>query len=177
MKILGITGSLREKSLNTSLLREAAKFFPKDVEFEIVVPNFPLFTQDLEANPPKEVAEFKEKVRAADGILFACPEHNNSVPAVMKNAIEWANRPWGDNAWEGKKAAIVGAGVSAGTRLAQMTLRQIFVDIKVQTFVDPQFYLTQAKQYFDENANLTDEDTRQHIEKMVTALVEFVQKP
>jgi len=174
MKILGITGSIRKRSFNTALLREAQKLAPKGVDIEIYVPDkLPLFSQDIENHPPTVVVEFKKKIREANAILFSCPEHNHSVSAVLKNAIEWGNRPREDNSWDSKPGAIMGVGGMAGTGYAQNHLRQIFVELNIKTFNAPRVMISKAMERFDENGNLTDENMRERIKNLVAALVDF----
>jgi chromate reductase, NAD(P)H dehydrogenase (quinone) len=109
VRILGFAGSLREASYNRSLLRAAQELVPKDAKLEIFDLNgLPLFNQDLEHQPTEKVKEFKAKIRAADAILIATPEYNYSIPGVLKNAIDCASRPYGDNAFEHKPVAIMG---------------------------------------------------------------------
>jgi chromate reductase len=100
IKILGIAGSLRKASFNRAALRAAQQLAPADAQLEIFeLDGVPLFNQDEEQNPAPKVTELKEKVRAADAILFVTPEYNYSVPGVLKNAIDCASRPYGDSAW------------------------------------------------------------------------------
>lgn len=109
LKIVGICGSLRKDSLNRKALSASKKFFPEDVEFEIVeIGNLPLFNQDLELNVPTSVDKYREKIKSSDGILFAMAEYNYSVSAVLKNAIEWGSRPYGNAVLNGKPVAIMG---------------------------------------------------------------------
>ena len=121
MTILGIAGSLRSGSINRAALRAAQKMAPEGVRLEIFeLDGIPPFNQDEESRPPAKVVEFKARIRAADAILFVTPEYNYSIPGVLKNAIDWASRPYGDNAWDGKPAAIMGAsGGANGTARAQ----------------------------------------------------------
>src|SRR5208283_1649744 len=110
--ILGIAGSLRRASYNRAVLRAAQSLTPQDATLEIFeIDGIPGFCEDDELNPPPKVVELKAKVRAADAILFVTPEYNYSIPGVLKNAIDWASRPYGDSAWEGKPVAIMGASV------------------------------------------------------------------
>ncbi len=105
LKILGFAGSLRVGSYNKALLRATIDLLPEDVTLEIFeIDGIPLFNQDIEKDMPTKVREFKSKIREADAILIATPEYNYSVPGVLKNAIDWASRPYGDNAFEGKPA-------------------------------------------------------------------------
>ena len=140
IKILGFAGSLRKDSYNRSLLRAALELVPKGTELEIFdLEGIPPFNQDLENQPPQKVKEFKAKIRAADAILIATPEYNYSVPGVLKNAIDSASRPYGDNAFEGKPVAVMGASIGMlGTARAQYHLRQSFVFLNVYPLNRPE---------------------------------------
>src|SRR4030065_1261567 len=129
ISILGFAGSLRKDSYNKSILRAAIEFLPKDTELEIFnLEGIPPFNQDIENQPPEKVREFKTKIRAADAILIATPEYNYSIPGVLKNAIDWASRPYGDNAFDGKPTAILGASIGmTGTGRAQDHLADTLV--------------------------------------------------
>jgi hypothetical protein len=107
--ILGIAGSLRRASYNRAALRAAQQLVSEDATLEIFeLDGIPGFNQDDEAHPPAKVVELKARVRAADAILFVTPEYNYSVPGVLKNVIDWASRPYGENAWNGKPVAVMG---------------------------------------------------------------------
>src|SRR3712207_240369 len=127
IRILGIAGSLRRASYNRATLRAATELVPEGSTIETFeIDGLPGFSEDEEQNPPAKVTEMKRKIREADAILFVTPEYNYSVPGVLKNAIDWSSRPYGDNAWDGKPAAIMGATPGAiGTARAQYHLRQI----------------------------------------------------
>jgi chromate reductase len=128
-KILGFVGSLREGSYNKALMRAADELLPENVELEVFdLVGFPLFNQDFEKQPPQAVREFKEEIRKADAILIATPEYNYSIPGVLKNAIDWASRPHGDNAFESKPVAIMSASIGKlGGARAQYHLRKSFI--------------------------------------------------
>ena len=121
IKILGIAGSLRKASTNRGVLRAAAELLPDGAEMEIFdLDGMPLYNEDLETDLPPIVKELREKVRSADAIIFATPEYNYGIPGLLKNAIDWASRPYGQSAWEGKPAAIMGAsGGNIATARAQ----------------------------------------------------------
>ena len=126
LKVLGFAGSLRAGSYNKALLRAAENFIPEDANLEIFdIDGIPPFNQDIENDMPNKVKDFKSKIREADAILIATPEYNYSVPGVLKNAIDWASRPYGDNPFDGKPVAIMSAsiGMLGGAR-AQYHLRQ-----------------------------------------------------
>jgi len=173
--ILGIAGSLRKASFNRAALRAAQHLAPAGATVEIFdLEGIPPFNQDEEARPPERVREFKERIRAADAILMVTPEYNYSIPGVLKNAIDWASRPYGDSAWEGKPVALMGASVGAmGTSRAQYHLRQVFVFLNMYPLNRPEVMITNASQRFDEKGNLTDEETKAHIQKLLAALVEW----
>lgn len=110
--ILGIAGSLRRASYNRAALRAAQQLVPPDATLDIFdLDGIPPFNQNEEQQPPVKVVELKTRGRAADAVLFVTPEYNYSIPGVLKNAIDWASRPYGDNAWDGKPVAVMGASV------------------------------------------------------------------
>lgn len=178
VKILGIAGSLRQKSYNRYLLREAVNLVPENAEIEIFeLDGIPGFNQDEEDNPPQKVKEFKEKIRAADAILFVTPEYNYSVSGVLKNAIDWASRPYGDNAFSGKPAAVTGASISSlGTCRAQYHLRQMFVFLDIRTINQPEVMVASAQDKFDDNGKLTDSTSVDLLRELLKQLVALVQK-
>ncbi len=169
LTILGIAGSLRQASYNRAALRAAQQLVPDGVSLEIFdLEGIPPFNQDDEAHPPERVAQFKQRIRAADAILIVTPEYNYSIPGVLKNAIDWASRPYGDSAWEGKPVAIMGASIGAmGTSRAQYHLRQVFVFLNMYPLNRPEVMITNAAQRFDEKGNLKDEETKAHIQKSI----------
>lgn len=178
MKMLGISGSGRKKSFNTALLKAAAEMLPPGATLEIFdVSGLPLFNQDQEASPPPEVVELKRKVREADALVFATPEHNFSITATLKNAIEWANRPPGDNAWDGKPAAIVSASTSLrGGARAQAHLRQVMADVNMHPINRPQLYISRAQEAFDQDLKLTDEAHKKTLKELMASLVDWAGK-
>src|SRR3954463_6347280 len=165
MKILAIPGSLRKGSYNLSALRAAQQLAPPDVEIEIFdLHGIPPFSEDDEKNPPARVTEFKRKIREADAILFGTPEYNYSIPGVLKNAIDWASRPYGDNSFDGKPAAIMGASVGAiATARAQYHLRQIMVFLNMFPVNQPEVMIGHAATRFDKDGNLADETTKEFV--------------
>jgi chromate reductase, NAD(P)H dehydrogenase (quinone) len=172
IRILGIAGSLRKKSFNRAALRAAQSLAPGNVALDIFdIAGIPPFSEDDEKNPPAQVIEFKRKIREADAILFVTPEYNYSIPGVLKNAIDWASRPYGDNAWNGKPVAVMGASVGMlGAARAQYHLRQCFVFLNMHALNQPEVMIPNAAGKFDEQGNVTDEHTRDKIRQMVEAL-------
>ena len=178
MTILGFAGSLRAGSMNRAALRAAQNLVPEGVRLEIFeLDGIPPFNQDQESHPPPIVAEFKARIRAADAILFVTPEYNYSVPGVLKNAIDWASRPYGDSAWDGKPAAIMGAsGGALGTARAQYHLRQVCVFLDVHLLNRPEVMISNASQRFDAHGVLIDESTRERIRELLQALVDWTRR-
>ena len=175
IRILGIAGSLRRKSYNRAALRAAQQLAPEDAVIDIFeLDGIPVFSEDDERQPPVKIVELKKRIREADAILFVTPEYNYSIPGGLKNAIDWASRPYGDSAWTGKPAAIMGASVGTlGTARAQYHLRQVFrVFEHVHAINQPEVMIANAAQNFDAEGNLTNETTKNLIRQLLTNLVD-----
>src|SRR5258708_10305395 len=157
IRILGIAGSLRRGSYNRAALQAATKLVPEGGILETFeLDGIPVFNQDEEQNPPAKVTEFKNRIREADAILFVTPEYNYSVSGVLKNAIDWASRPYGDSAWNGKPAAIMGASPRAmGTTRAQYHLRQMLAFLNMFPINQPEVMIAHAEERFHQAGNLT----------------------
>ena len=171
--ILGIAGSLREGSFNRATLRAAQGLVPAGATLETLdIKGLPGFSQDDEATPPPQVVEMKKRVREADAILFVTPEYNYSVPGVLKNAIDWASRPYGDSAWTKKPVAVMGASVGIlGTGRAQYHLRQMFVFLNMFAVNQPEVMISNAHKHFDAEGRLTDEAAKKLISQLLEELV------
>lgn len=178
IRILGIAGSLRRESYNRSALRAATQLTPEDVTIEIFeLDGIPAFNQDEERNPPAKVTELKKRIHESDAILFVTPEYNYSVPGVLKNAIDWASRPYGESAWNGKPVAIMGASVGTlGTARAQYHLRQMFVFLNMFAINQPEVMISNASERFDAEGNLTDETSKDLIRKLLSSLAEWTRR-
>jgi chromate reductase len=178
IRILGIAGSLRRQSYNRAALRAAVDLVPQGATLEIAdISGLPGFNQDDEQNPPAKVVELKKQIRAADAILMVTPEYNYSIPGVLKNAIDWASRPYGDSAWRGKPVAVMGASIgSIGTARAQYHLRQCFVFLDMHPLNQPEVMIAQAGERFDEHGNLTHEPTKQIIRQLLENLVAWTSR-
>ncbi|MGB9915301.1 MAG: NADPH-dependent FMN reductase [Candidatus Bathyarchaeales archaeon] len=178
IKILGVVGSLRNGSYNKALIRAAMALKPEDTVIEIFdIGGIPPFNQDLEKNPPEIVKKFKATIKAADALLIATPEYNYSVPGVLKNAIDWASRPYGDNAFAGKPVAIMSASVgSLGGARAQYHLRQILLALDMYPLNRPEVMLPFADESVDAEGNLTNEKTKRLIRELLEALVTWTWK-
>ena len=176
--ILGFAGSLRKGSYNKAILRAAVELAPKDAKIEIFdLEGIMPFNQDLETQMPENVKEFKAKIRAADALLIATPEYNYLVPGVLKNAIDWASRPYTDNSFEGKPVAVMSAstGMLGGVR-AQYHLRQTFVFLNMYPINRPEVIVTFAPQKINQDGKVTDEATRKFIGELLENLVAYTRK-
>ncbi|MFA5871192.1 MAG: NAD(P)H-dependent oxidoreductase [Parcubacteria group bacterium] len=176
IKIVGLIGSLREDSYNKALMNEALKICPPEAEIEIADINLPLFNQDFETNPSEGVKKFKNLVKSADAVLIASPEYNYSIPGVLKNAIDWASRPHGDNSLEGKPVAVMSAsiGMLGGAR-AQYHLRQSFVFLDMYPINRPEVMVPFAAENII-GGKIQNEKSKEKIEELLVALIAWVKK-
>ncbi len=176
--ILGFAGSLRKQSYNKAILAVAVETVPGDASLEVFdLEGIPPFNQDEELQPPDRVKEFKAKIRAADAILIATPEYNYSIPGVLKNAIDWASRPYGDNAFDGKPVAVMGASIGTlGTARAQYDLRRSFVFLNMLPLNQPEVMVPFAQDKVDSNGRVTDEKTRKKIKELLKSLVAWTRR-
>jgi chromate reductase, NAD(P)H dehydrogenase (quinone) len=178
LTVLGFAGSLRVGSYNKALLRAAVGLVPEGMNLEIFdLEGIPTFNQDTEQNMPAKVKDFKTKIKQADAILIATPEYNYSVPGVLKNAIDLASRPYGDNPFDGKPVAIMSAsiGMLGGAR-AQYHLRQIFVFLNMYPINRPEVIVPLAQDKFDANGNLLDNDTKKFLGQLLQNLANWTRK-
>jgi chromate reductase len=178
MHILGFAGSLRRQSYNRAILAAAFEMVPDDATLEIFdLEGIPPFNQDLELEPPEKVRDFKARIRAADAILIATPEYNYSISGVLKNAIDWASRPYGDNAFDRKPVGLMGASVGMlGTARAQYDLRRSFVFLNMFPLNQPEVMVPFAQDKVDGNGRLTDEKTRKKIRELLESLVALTRR-
>ena len=174
-KVAVIIGSTRRDSINRKLAQALAKLGQDRLEFQFVrIDDLPLYNQDDEANLPASVVRFKAELAAADGLLFVTPEHSRSIPAALKNALDWGARPWGQNSWTGKVAAVTGASQGAiSTALAQQHLRQI-LGAQGVVLLGGEAYLQLKQGLIDDNDNVTDEATRGFLKTFVDQFAALV---
>ena len=175
--ILGISGSLRERSFNTALLREAERLAPEDVAIEVAdLSGIPLYNRDLEAADgyPEKVADFRKAIRGAEAILIATPEYNFSVTGVLKNALDWASRG-SDSPLNDKVAAVMGAGGRFGTARAQLHLREILIHNRVLV-LPREFLVSRAGEQFDDQLRLKDDEMAQRLLRHVTELASLARR-
>jgi chromate reductase len=178
IKILAFAGSLRRGSYNKALVRAAVELAPENVVMEVFdLEGIPPFNEDYVSNPPASVIEFKDKIRKADALLIATPEYNYSIPGVLKNAIDWASRPFQGNPLEGKPVAVMSASAGRlGGARAQYHLRQTFVFLNMHPVNRPEVMLSQAADNVDTNGRLTNEQTRKLIKQLIEALVTWTDR-
>lgn len=171
MNIIAISGSTRKDSFNTTLLRALQGLAPADMKIDIAdISTIPLYSQDDEAAFPASAKALKDAIEAADGIIIATPEYNRSIPGVLKNAIDWASRPWGHNSFAGKPVLVAGVSVGKiGTAVAQSHLRQIMVYLDANVIGQPELYLGPAQELFD-GGRITVESTKELLTKALEAL-------
>lgn len=178
VKMLGFAGSLRRQSYNRAALRAAVKLVPSGITLKTFdLDGIPPFNQDQEKEPPNPVRGFKAAILQADAILIVTPEYNYSVPGVLKNAIDWASRPYGESAWDGKPVGIMGASVGMlGTASAQYHLRQMFIFLNMFPLNQPEVMIADADEKFDEDGNLKDDKTAPKMRELLEALADWTRK-
>ena len=178
VNIVAISGSLRKKSYNTALLRAAQKLAP-DMYIEILeIGNLPLYNQDLEENFPLEVLTLREKIKTADGVLFAVPEFNRTPAAPLKNFLDWISRPETEPVpFADKAVGILGASSGPrGASFAQYDIRRVMSYFNARTMGQPEFYLGIAQDKFDADLNLTNERTIETLKKFLAAFGEHIKR-
>jgi chromate reductase len=176
-KIAVVVGSVRRESINRKLAQGIAGLGAAALDFTFVpVGDLPLYNQDLEADLPASVTAFKAAIGAADGVLFVTPEHNRSISAVLKNAIDWGARPYGKTSWLGKPAAITGTSPGAiSSAIAQQHLRTILGDLGMLV-MGGEAYIGFKPGLVDDNNTITDENVRKFLQAFVDQFAALVSK-
>ena len=175
-KIAVIVGSLRKESFNLKIAKAMADLAPDSMYFDFLeIGGLSMFNQDLEENPPKEWVAFRKSVRSVDGILFFTPEYNRSVPGVLKNAIDIGSRPYGENSFDQKPAAVVSVSPGAiGGFGANHHLRQSLVFLNMPTMAQPEAYIGGVDKMLDEKGTLTDSSTKKFLTDFIKAFENWV---
>jgi len=180
MRLLGISGSLRRDSHNTKLLREAQSLLPPGVELEIYdgLGEIPPYNEDDEKKGlPSEVVYLKELIAGSDGLIFATPEYNSSIPGQLKNAIDWASRPSGSGLFRGKPAVVIGASSGLfGAVWAQAELRKVLSTLGADV-LDQELPISLADEAFTDEGQLVDEEMRDALEGMLYHLASAQAEP
>ena len=173
-----VVGSLRKDSLNRKLANSLIKLAPPDFSFkELKIGDLPLYNQDDDKAQAPEVQRLKSELRAVDAVMFVTPEYNRSIPGVLKNALDSASRPYGQSAWAGKPAGVIGASVGAlGTGVAQLHLRTILAYLDMPTLGQPEAYLQVKEGFFDEAGNIANAETRKFLHGWMDKYVAWVKK-
>ena len=176
-RIAVVAGSLRRDSFNRQLAEALGRMAPQEFRFmPSRIDDLPLYNQDDDAAQPAPAVRLKREVRAADGLLFCTPEYNRGMPGVLKNALDHASRPYGDNAWAGKPAGIIGVSIGAiGTALAQAQLRCALAYLDVATLGQPEAYITVRDGLFDPDGGIG-AGSREFVQKWVDAFVAHVER-
>lgn len=173
-----IVGSLRENSFSGQIADNVAELFPEGYETKYVeIGNLPLYNQDSDENPPAEYTTFRKTIKSLDAILFVTPEHNRSVPAALKNALDTGSRPYGESVWDGKPAAIISQSVSNLSGFgANHHLRQSLSFLNMPVLQQPEAYIANSADLLDENGKINNEGTIQFLQSFVDAFVELIKK-
>lgn len=173
-----IVGSLRRGSFCRSVAKAAASLAPEGLSFRIIeIGDLPMFNQDFDddGNTPEAWTKFRKEIKELDGFLFVTPEYNRSMPAVMKNALDVASRPYGSNAWSGKPGAIISATPGGlGAFGANHHLRQVMTFLNVLLLQQPEAYISNVAALLDEKGELTDESTRTFLKDFMAAFSRWV---
>lgn len=171
-------GSLRKESFNRKMALALAQLAPPSLKLEIVeIGQLSLYNQDEDANPPASWVALRDRVRRADAVLFVTPEYNRSVPGVLKNAIDIASRPYGQNSFDGKPGAVISVSPGAISGFgANHHLRQSLVFLNVQTLQQPEAYIGGAAQLFDADGKIANPATREFLIKFMQAFASLIEK-
>jgi len=182
-KIGYFVGSLSSTSINRVLSRALIRVAPEDLEFtEIGIGGLPLYSPDFDSDYPPEAVALKEAIRGSDAVLFVTPEYNRSIPGALKNAIDWASRPWGKNSFHHMPAAVIGASIGQiGTAVGQQSLRAVLSFCNARQMTAPEAYVHFKPGLFTDDGEVTDEATaaflgefmeefRTHIERVLTVI-------
>ena len=178
-KIAILIGSLRRDANSKRLAKAFASLFPEDYQtFSPEIGHLPLYNQDYDNSPeePESYADFRKEISSADGVIFITPEYNRGLPAVIKNAIDIASRPWGKNAWNGKPAVVISSsgGVMGGFG-ANQQLRQSLVFVNMRVLAQPEAYIGKAQTLVDPDGKILLEETRQYFQSIVDAFVKLIE--
>jgi chromate reductase, NAD(P)H dehydrogenase (quinone) len=176
-KIAVIVGSLRKDSFNRKLANAIAKLAPPEFSFkQVQISDLPLYNQDDDANQAESVKRLKNEIKGAQGLLFVTPEYNRSIPGVLKNAIDHASRPYGQNVWAGKPAGVIGASIGViGTAMAQQHLRNVLAFLDVPILSQPEAFIHAKDGLFDEAGNIGT-DSKQFLQNWMDRYVAWVKK-
>ena len=177
-KVAVLVGSLRKESFNRKMANALATLAPAPLQLAVVeIGNLPLYNADDDVNPAPAVREFRERIAQSDALLFVTPEFNRSVPGALKNAIDVGSRPSGKSVWNGKPGAVISVSPGAiGGFGANHHLRQSFVFLNVPAMAMPEAYIGNAASLFDDKGALTNESTRDFLQKFMQAFAQWIER-
>lgn len=177
-RIAVVVGSLRRESLNRRLAHAVERLAPPELAFDhLRIDDLPLYNQDDDADPPASARRLKSEITAAQGLLFVTPEYNRSIPGVLKNALDHASRPYGQNAWAGKPASVIGASIGAtGTAMAQQHLRNVLAYLDVPTLAQPEVFIQVKEGFFDASGDIANPSSRTFLQNWMNRYVEFLKR-
>ena len=172
-----VVGSLRKESFNRAFAQAVVKLAPTDFSFKFVeIGDLPLYNQDDDGNQSAPVKRLKDEIKSAQAVLFVTPEYNRSIPGVLKNALDQASRPYGQSAWAGKPAGILGISPGAmGTAMAQQHLRNVLTFLDMPTLGQPEAFLQMKDGFIDETGNIG-EGSRAFLQSWMDRFADWVRK-
>jgi chromate reductase, NAD(P)H dehydrogenase (quinone) len=171
-------GSLSSTSINRVLARALIRLAPEDLEFtEITISDLPLYSPDLDDDYPPQATALKEAITRSDAVLFVTPEYNRSIPGALKNAIDWASRPWGQNSFHHIPAGVIGASIgSIGTAVAQQSLRAVLSFCNARQMTSPEAYIHYSPTVFAENGEVTNDETAAFLRSYMAEFRDYVER-
>ena len=177
-QIAVVVGSLRKDSNNRKLAHAIVKLAPAEFSFkEVEIGDLPLYNQDQDGNQADSVKRLKSEISASQGVLFVTAEYNRSIPGVLKNALDNASRPYGQSAWAGKPAGVLGSSIGAiGSALAQQHLRNVLAYLNMPTLGQPEAFIHITEGFFDASGNLANESTKKFLQSWMDAYVAWIKK-
>src|SRR4051812_23872777 len=175
-KIGYLVGSLSSTSINRVLSRALIRLAPEDLEFaEIPIRDLPLYSPDYDNDYPPEATALKGAITASDAVLFVTPEYNRSIPGALKNAIDWASRPWGQNSFDHIPAAVIGASIGAiGTAVGQQSLRAVLSFCNARQMTAPEAYIHYSSEVFTDDGVVLNDATRDFLSSFMTEFRDHV---
>ena len=175
-QIAVVVGSLRKDSVNRKLARALQKLAPKELTFrECRIDDLPLYNQDDDANPPETAKRLKQEILGSNAVLFVTAEYNRSIPGVLKNALDHASRPYGQSAWAGKPAGVIGASIGAhGSAMAQQHLRSVLAYLDMPAMGQPEAFIHVREGTFGADGEVADESTKKFLQKWVDRYAAWV---
>jgi len=173
-----IVGSLSRESINRRLAMALTRLAPPEFEMEeLSYSDLPVYNRDFDADYPPSALDFKAAIAAVDALLFVTPEYNRSIPGALKNAIDWGSRPWGQNVWAHKPAAVIGASTGQiGTAVAQQSLRATLSFLNMRQMSAPEAYIRFTEGLIDDVGNVSVPETQEFLRGFLAEFLEFTMR-